>query len=125
MEKHFVIKDSEGRFNGEIVIYKDTETKETKWEYYSDTKPTRCNIYKPNVEVEVQKLQELNNLAGYDLTWEVVEIHRSEMIPCNTAPSNNFSIKYQEIQKGKITAYRKKVREIYKKYKSMIKERVA
>lgn len=124
-EKHFVIKDSKGRFNGEIVICKDLDTKETKWEYYSNVKPTYCNIYKPNVEIELQRLQELNRLAGFDLTFKVVEINRTDMIPSNTAPSNNFSIKYRDIPKGKLTAYRKATNAIYKKYKSMVKEWVA
>ncbi|MCO5387623.1 MAG: hypothetical protein NHB14_19675 [Desulfosporosinus sp.] len=124
-EKHFVIKDSQGRFNGGIVICSNPETKEAKWEYWSNSKPTHCNIYKPNVQIELQKLQQLNNLADFNLTFEVVEIDRDIMIPSNTAPSNNFSIEYRDIQKGKITAYRKMVREIHKKYKSMVKERVA
>jgi hypothetical protein len=124
MEKRFVIKDSDRRFNGTITICKDPYTKETKWEYYSNTKPIHCNIFKENVELKVQRLQELNNLAGFDLTWEVVEIDRDDMIPCNTTPRSNFSIKYMDVQRGCIGKHRKFVDTIYKKYKSMVKESV-
>lgn len=124
-EKHFVIKDSEGRVNGEITICKDQDTKETKWEYYSNVKPTYCGLFKRNVELKLQRLQELNTLAGFDLTFSIVEINPTEMIPSNTAPSTNFSIQYRDIPKGKLTATRKAVNDIYKKYKLMPKERIA
>ena len=117
--------DNNGRYNGGIVICTDPETKQTRFEYYSNVKATKCNAFKPNVEIELQRLQELNELAGFDLTFEVMEINRTEMIPCNTAPSTNFSIKYMDIPKGKITASRKAVKDIYKKYKSMFKEGIA
>ena len=125
MSKKYVIKDSQKRFNGKIVICFDPETKDTKWEYYSNAKPTYCNTCKENVELELQELQELNNLAGFDLEWEVVEITKDNLIASNIVSSDNFSIKYKNVQKGKITAYRKMVRETYKKYKSMVKEQVA
>ncbi|EHQ90199.1 hypothetical protein [Desulfosporosinus youngiae] len=125
MEKNFVIIDSEGRFNGGIIIYKDINSKETSFEYYSNKQPIRSNMFEYNAKIELQRLQELNNLAGYDLTFEVTEIHLEKMIPGNTAPSSNFSIKSIPIPKGKLTATRKAVNDIYKKYKSMAKERIA
>jgi hypothetical protein len=130
-EKIYVIRDNQGRYNCSLNIYANSDNGKSdfKWDYFSRTYPTTGNIFRENVELNIMRLQELNELAGYDLTWEVVELTEEESLKlCMKSfelGHKNSSIEMKEIKKGCIGKHRKLVREIYKKYKFMKKTKVA
>ena len=77
MEKVYCVKDSNGRFGGKLGIYSNSMTKRNsdwKWDYYSTEIPQIVVINgREAVELKIQKLEELNALAKYDLTFEIAE----------------------------------------------------
>jgi len=137
MEKVYCIKDSNGRFGGHINICSNSMTKpnsDWKWDYYSTEIPMTVIVNgKESVELKIQKLEELNALAKYDLTWEIVEFTHEQwevMIDdCHKkyialgvdrmmVSHYTSSIEMKDIEKGCIGAHRRAVRDIYRKYKT-------
>jgi len=140
MEKIYCIKDSNGRYGGKLGIFSNSMTKRNsdwKWDYYSTEVPMVVN---GNLELKIQKLQELNSLAKYDLAWEIVELTEDqwhEMVEnCHQkymamgkdrmiVSHYISSIVMKDIEKKCICKHRKMVDEIYKRYKKMAKKQVA
>lgn len=128
-EKVYIIKDSEGRYNGGLNICANSWNGRGnyKWDYFSQTYPNRGNAIKENTELDLKRLQELNELAEYELTWEVVELIWEEIFELKeiqrlkNPSSSNMKTQQKEIKKGHIGKHRKLVREIYKKYKPLNK----
>ena len=137
MEKLYCIKDSNNRLGGHINIYSNSMTKPTgdwKWDYYSTEIPMTVIINgKEDVELKIQKLRELNLLAKYDLEWEVVELTQTQWMNIIEDCHQKYiamgkdrmmvqhyisSIEIKDIEKGCIVAYRRAVRDIYRKYKT-------
>ena len=137
MEKVYCIKDTNGRFGGKLGIYSNSMTKRNsdwKWDYYSTEIPMSVVINgKEAVELKIQKLRELNLLAGYHLDWEVVELSNSQwedMIrECNQkyvalgkdpmmVSHYTSSIEMKDVAKGCICKHRRAVRDIYRRYKT-------
>lgn len=142
MSNWFVIKDSNGRFEGHIGIISNSETGrgDYEWDYLSKTYPTSGNLFRENIELEMSKTKEINALACYNLTWEIVELTHSEIrdlrqqnllkdkelgISEFISDCDNLSIEPKEIPWGFVGKYRKAVNDIYKKYKMMKKRRIA
>jgi len=135
MEKIYCIKDINGRFNGHINICSNSMTKRNadwKWDYYSTEVPMIVNLRKEDVELEIQKLRELNSLAKYDLEFEVVELTQTQWTDIIEDCHQKYmalgkdrilvqhyisSIEIKEIEKGCICKHRKLVRDIYRHYK--------
>ena len=137
MEKIYCVKDNNGSYNGSINICSNSMIKRNadwKWDYYSQTYPMSVNLGREDVERKIEKLRELNLLAEYEnLDWEVIEFTKQEWTDLITENCKkhdelrrdrmlnwhyNSSIVIKEIKKGCIGAYRKAVRDIYRKYKS-------
>ena len=82
MEKVYCVKDSNGRFGAKLGIYSNSMTKRNsdwKWDYYSTEIPMSVIVNgKEDVVLKIQKLEELNLLAKYDLTWDLVELTESQ-----------------------------------------------
>lgn len=132
MEKVYCVKDSNGRFGGKLGIYSNSMTKRNadwKWDYYSTEIPQTVN---GNIELKIQKLEELNALAKYDLTWEIVEMTEDQWMVMIKDCQEKYmamgkdrmmvshyisSIVMKDIEKGCICKHRKMVNEIYKRYK--------
>jgi len=133
MEKVYCIKDSNGRFGGKLGIYSNSMTKRNadwKWDYYSTEIPMLVN---GNIELKIQKLEELNALAKYDLTWEIVEMTEDQWMVMIEDCQEKYvamgitpmmvshytsSIVMKDIEKGCICKHRRAVRDIYRKYKT-------
>jgi len=137
MEKVYCVKDSNGRFGAKLGIYSNSMTKRNsdwKWDYYSTEIPMTVIINgREDVELKIQKLRELNLLAKYDLTFEVVEFtheqwevmidnyHKKYMALGKDHMSVQHytsSVVIKDIEKGCICKHRKLVRDIYRKYKT-------
>ena len=136
MEKIYCIKDSNGNFGGKLGIYSNSMTKPTgdwKWDYYSTEIPLVVNLGREDVELKIQKLRELNSLAKYDLTFEIVEFTHEQWedvidnchkkyVALGVDPMMvshyTSSVEIKEIEKGCICKHRKAVRDIYRKYKT-------
>ena len=137
MEKFYCVKDNQGNYGGKLGIYSNSMTKRNsdwKWDYYSTEIPQIVVINgREAVELKIQKLQELNALAKYDLSWEVVDLTSEQwedMIrECNQkymaigidrmmVSHYISSIVMKDIEKGCICKHRKAVRDIYRKYKT-------
>ena len=137
MEKLYCIKDSNNRFGGHINICSNSMTKRNvdwKWDYYSTEIPMTAIINgREVVELKIQKLEELNALAKYDLTFEIAEFTHEQwevMIDdCHKkyialgvdrmmVSHYTSSIEMKDIEKGCIGAHRRAVRDIYRKYKT-------
>ena len=137
MEKVYCVKDSNGRFGAKLGIYSNSMTKRNsdwKWDYYSTEIPMTVIINgKEDVELKIQKLRELNLLAKYDLEWEVVELTQTQWMNIIEDCHQKYiamgkdrmmvqhyisSIEIKDIEKGCIVAYRRAVRDIYRKYKT-------
>ncbi|QGZ99413.1 hypothetical protein [Dehalobacter restrictus] len=143
MKNTYVIKDSIGRFNGFIGIYSTSLTNpntDWAWDYQSEKYPTRGNLFRENAELELQKLQEINLIAGYPLTWEVVEMTHDEKMKLREdqlekdaklgmsefmSNHSNSSFEYKEIEKGCIGKHRKTVNEINKKFENIKRKKIA
>ena len=136
MEKVYCIKDTNGRFGGKLGIYSNSMTKRNadwKWDYYSTEIPMSVIINgKEDVELKIQRLRELNLLAKYDLTWEMVELteeqwedmiedcHQKYMAMGKDRMMISHyisSVVIKDIEKGCIGKHRKLVRDIYRYYK--------
>jgi len=136
MEKVYCIKDSNGRFGGKLGIYSNSMVKRNadwKWDYYSTEIPMSVIVNgKEDVELKIQKLEELNLLAKYDLDWELVELTSEQWedmirdcqekymaLGKNRMLVQHYisSIEIKEIEKGCICKHRKLVRDIYRHYK--------
>ena len=135
MQKVYCIKDINGRFNGHINICSNSMTKRNadwKWDYYSNEVPMGVNLGREDVELKIQKLRELNSLAKFDLTWEVVKMTDSQWDQMVGECHQKYmalgkdhmlvshyisSIVMKDIEKGCIGAHRKLVRDIYRHYK--------
>ena len=137
MEKVYCIKDSNGRFGGKLGIYSNSMVKRNadwKWDYYSTEIPMSVIVNgKEDVELKIQKLEELNLLAKYDLDWELVELTSEQWedmirdcqekymaLGKNRMLVQHYisSIEIKEIEKGCICKHRKLVRDICRYYKS-------
>ena len=137
MEMIYCVKDNQGNFGGKLGIYSNSMTKpnsDWKWDYYSTEIPMTVIVNgKESVELKIQKLEELNALAKYDLTWEIVEFTHEQwevMIDdCHKkyialgvdrmmVSHYTSSIEMKDIEKGCIGAHRRAVRDIYRKYKT-------
>jgi len=135
MEKVYCVKDNQGRFCGKLGIYSNSMTKRNadwKWDYYSTEIPQTVVINgRKAVELKIQKLRELNLLAGYHLDWEVVELTSEQWedmirdcqekyvamgIDPMMVSHYTSSIELKEIEKGCICKHRRVVRDIYRKY---------
>lgn len=142
MEKIFCVKDSNGRFEGSISIYSTSlvKTGDWEWAYSSHTYPMSGSLIKENAELKVMKLRELNSLVGYELNWEVVEITEDEYSELQKLQNQkdiemgisrflsyhyNSSVEWNKVKKGCVGKNRKAVKDIYKKYKSLMKKMVA
>lgn len=141
-EKFYCVKDSNGHFNAKISIYSnnlETGKGDYVWDYFFTTYPYTWNASKEKVELKIQKLRELNSLAGYDVDWEVAEFTNKEIRNLLTEQHQkdeelgrnhllafhyNFHHELKDVQKGCVTKYRKMVRDIYKKYEFMPKKQV-
>ena len=141
----YCVMDSNGRFGGKLGIYSNSMTKRNadwKWDYYSTEIPMVVDLGKQGAELKLQKLQELNSFAKYDLDWSIVELTEDQWMKsiedCHqkyvamgidhmSVQHYTSSIVMKEIEKGCIGKHRKAVREIYKRYKSgtIIKKQVA
>lgn len=141
-QTYFVIRDSQGRFNGHINIISNSDTGRGnyQWNYSSETSVSSWNIFKENVEIKIDKLRELNALAGYNLDWEIVEFTQQEILnmfherhlrdqqlglSSFLSDYYNLSLESKVIEPGCIGLHRKAVNEINKKYKLMEKRRIA
>lgn len=137
MEKIYCVKDSNGRFEGNIKICSMEEKLDWKWAYISDEFAISGNLVKENAELKVMKLRELNTIAEYDLTWEVVEVSEKEYLEnldklqkrnldlgrdILSSYHYNLSVEWKEIKKGCIGKHRTLVKDIYKKYKLLMKK---
>jgi len=136
MEMIYCVKDSNGRFGGKLGIYSNSMTKRNadwKWDYYSTEIPLVVNLGREDVELKIQKLRELNSLAKYDLTFEIVEFTHEQWedvidnchkkyVALGVDPMMvshyTSSVEIKEIEKGCICKHRKAVRDIYRKYKT-------
>ena len=112
------------------------------WDYFSQTYPMSGSLIKENCELKVMRLRELNEIAGFDLDWEVVEFTETEYRDLSKEQHQkdeklgrnpllyyhyNSSVQMKKIKKGCICKHRKAVQEIYKKYKNgmLVKKQVA
>ena len=138
MEKIFCVKDSNERFGGSIrITCGETANSKCEWVHISEKIPMLGYFTKEGAELETEKLKELDLLAGFDLTWEVVEMTRDEN--ANTIAEQvkeneklgisrllfqhyNYLIEFKPMKNGCIGKHRILVKEIYKKYKLMMKK---
>jgi len=119
----FIIKDSNGRFEGRIKIYSMEEKSDWKWAYISDKFAISGNLIRENAELKVMKLRELNAVAGFDnLDWEVIEVSENEYL--DTLCFCNLSVEWEDVKNGYIGKSRKFVRNIYRKYDGLMKKMV-
>lgn len=129
-EHCYVIRDSQGRYNGSLFMnYKDLDSKDLVWSYFSYAFPTSCNGFKENAEIDLAIIKAINELAGFGLTFEIVELTHDEIRNLRSDYlSNNkerhYSLVDKKIQKGTITKSKKAIHEIYKSYKGK-KRRIA
>lgn len=122
LEKCYVIKDSNGRFEGSLSIGSnniETSRGNWKWDYFSEAFPTSWNLSRENTEIKLNRLKELNELARYNLTWEIVEFTEQEIFGLAqkglSLRFNNSSIVTKEIKHGCISKHRKAVKDICNK----------
>jgi len=137
MEKVYCIKDSNNRFGGKLGIFSNSMTQRNadwKWDYYSTEIPTSVIIDgKEAVELKIQKLQELNALAKFDLTFEIFEFTHEQWqdmirycqekyVALGVDPMMvshyTSSVVIKDVQNGCIGKHRRAVRDIYRKYKT-------
>lgn len=135
MDKIYCIKDTNGRFEGSINIYSTSLTSKSdwKWVYLSEEYPMSGSQSKKNAEKKIEKLREINELAGFDLEWELVEFSREKWDNIRIEQlkdyeklgrdpmlywSYNGNVEYRDIKRGCIGLHRRMLREIYKRYGS-------
>jgi hypothetical protein len=134
-EKIYFIKDSEGRYNGRINIFANSDIKNNpdyKWDYYSQEYPTSGDGSLKRIEMKLERLMELNSIAGYDLNFEIVELTQDAWIELISEGHKKYeelgrnrmlfdyyssSIVMKDIVKGCIVKHRKMVDDIYRKHK--------
>jgi hypothetical protein len=133
----YVIMDSNNRYEGHLNINSnnmETGKGDYAWDYFSKIYPTSWNPNRAYVQLKLDRLLELNTIAHFNLTWEIVELTEQEIIDRFKAQAlkdkelgisaflsshNNLSIEMKPIQKGCVTLHRKAVNAIYRKYKQV------
>ena len=135
MTKAYVIKDTDGNYGGKLNIFSNAENGrgDYKWSYYSTLYPfswyeVECGNCEINLELqnEINKLRELNLLAGFDLDWVIEEFESREDIVESFVRgrdsgfgSRDSFVVVKDIKRGCIGLHRRMIRDIRKKYKGM------
>lgn len=126
----WVVRDNQGRYNGSVFMgRKDLDSKEQVWSYFSYAFPTSWNMFRENAEIDLAIIKAINELAGFNLTFKVVELTEDEIRNLrNDYLSNNkerhYSLVDKEIKRGTICKSRKAIHDICKSYKGK-KRRIA
>jgi len=142
MTKAYIIKDTNGNYGGHLNIFSNSENGrgDYKWSYYSTQYPFSwfececgdCDEINLELQNEINKLREINLLAGFDLDWMVEEFYsrkdvvelfvRGRDLGCG---SDDSSVVVKDIERGCSGYSRKMLREIRKKYKDKRDEYIA
>jgi len=135
MIKAYCIKDTNGNYGGKLNIFSNAENgrADYKWSYYSTFYPfcwfegecnNNCDEINLELQNEINKLRELNLLAGFDLDWMVEEFESREDIVESFVRgrdlgygSRDSSVVVKDIKKGCVGSSRKMLKDIRKKYK--------
>jgi hypothetical protein len=111
----YFIKDSHGCFGGSLGLSAKEDGRSLEWYYTADKNASEYYTDKNLALAEIEKLKELNELAKFDLTWELVYANYYDfphfkrengfLLPCLIHLS-------KDIPKGCITKHKKAVKEI-------------
>lgn len=122
--KYNVIKDSKGNYTyflSHHIEIKEIDGKPT-WVYNSVGYPGMFPYSRKYMENVLEFMKELNTLAKFNLTWEIVELDAKKCSKINEDYWENHSFSqrdicdYKEIPEDCITLYQKLYQEISKRY---------
>ena len=116
----YVIRDNNGFFPVRLGLSVKEDGKEVCWDYTAIRNADRWHCDKNQAEAQIQKLHELNEIAGIkELTWELVYANPEDFPRVQNA--GVFMIE-QDIPRGWITKHRKGFAEISRTYKAIFNE---
>jgi hypothetical protein len=130
-EMVYAIQDSNGRYAPSIGLSaKYMDGTGSEWSYYSQTHATHGSINRENTELKIQKLRELNALAGFDVVdWKIVELSQDEFMELAQKGLafgfENGKVELKDVKTGCVTSHKKIVRDIHKEHKVRTLENVA
>jgi hypothetical protein len=130
-EMVYVIKDSNGGYAPSIGLSaKYMDGTGSEWSYYSQQYATHGSICKENTELKIQKLRELNLLAGFSVVdFKIVELSQDEFMELAhkglALGFENGKVELKDVKTGCATSHKKIVRDIHRKHKLRTFENVA
>jgi hypothetical protein len=119
------IKDNLGCFGGSLGLSVKEDGTGLEWGYTANRNANRWHSNKQLAIAEVERLEELNKVAGFEgLTWELVYANYEDfpIIEGKNFPLINLMHKYKNIPQDYIRKHEKAVLDINKRYKTIFKE---